>query len=501
MEVESASNNKQEAFKIGFSFAKVAAPTKKKREPEPDHRDYVIGISGNQLTSLNPTYSSGPLVIPLEVQGQTKRSKTQVADASQTPENNKAASTVPSEQQQQQQPTTQSKTIDEIAAEALIKEATQAQPIEDTQPKPIPMILQNQIEGIENITDEEERFKYDLDSRPDEASPEAYDSVPIEEFGFAMLRGMGWCPGKPIGLNNRGLAEPIEFVPRPGFRLGLGATPKDIPVKKKKYIKPGESREPKPQMVLPVGPDGRVRHVRGLSEKLVPLKTGLQPGQLVGIVSGPHDGLYARVVNVEQDEVNVRLEASSEEVTVSKDDLYIVDTSKLAENHPALKFMMKQKKTEEESQEPANNKKDSKSRSRSKSDKSDKSPKDTWLYPHILVRVISKSFTNGKLYNKKAQVVDVVGAKECVVQLDNGTLVEGVKQRMLETVLPKPGGKVMVVEGPNRGKLGILLERKKSDDKEDAIVQLLSDLTIETYSLDDVAQYMGAGDEVMDMAA
>ncbi len=31
-------------------------------------------------------------------------------------------------------------------------------------------------------------------------------------------------------------------------------------------------------MVAPTGPDGKVRHVKGISEKLVPLKKGLQVG-------------------------------------------------------------------------------------------------------------------------------------------------------------------------------------------------------------------------------
>jgi len=102
--------------------------------------------------------------------------------------------------------------------------------------KILPIILQNQIEGIEHIIDEEARFKYDVQSRPDEADEEAYEQVPIAEFGTAMLRGMGWEAGKPIGLNNRGLVEPIEFVARQG-RLGLGATPEMIETKKKKVHK------------------------------------------------------------------------------------------------------------------------------------------------------------------------------------------------------------------------------------------------------------------------
>jgi hypothetical protein len=83
-------------------------------------------------------------------------------------------------------------------------------------------------------------------------------------------------------------------------------------------------------------------------------------GQLVGIVSGTHEGLYARVIGSEDDDVGmcfyflvlylfvvftyllievVRLESSSEDVAVPKSDVSIVDLSQLSKGHPALKFM------------------------------------------------------------------------------------------------------------------------------------------------------------------
>ena len=37
-----------------------------------------------------------------------------------------------------------------------------------------------------------------------QSSVDDYDNVPVEAFGAAMLRGMGWEEGKPIGLTNRG---------------------------------------------------------------------------------------------------------------------------------------------------------------------------------------------------------------------------------------------------------------------------------------------------------
>lgn len=49
-----------------------------------------------------------------------------------------------------------------------------------------------------------------------------------------------------------------------------------------------------------------------------------------------------------------------------------------------------------------------------------------WLRPHIMVRMVSKSFENGKYYNKKVRVLDVTGHNECTIQLESGKLVEGI---------------------------------------------------------------------------
>lgn len=490
---------------IKFSIGKsTSSSVNKKRPQEEEKKDYVHGFSAEgDLISVEPQKKSGgPKVIPLDQQGHTKKTKRPSDTKEDIKKEEKA-------EQAEQNITEKTKTLDEIAAEAIVNDAINANKPIEVEGRSVPLTVQNQIEGLENITDEEERFKYDLASRPDEADEEAYEDMPIEEFGTAMLRGMGWTPGTAIGLSNKGLIEPIEFVKRPGYRLGLGAQPKDIPVKKKKYIKPGESREPPPIMVAPTGPDGKVRHVKGISEKLVPLKKGLRPNDLVGIVSGPHEGLYARVVSAgDDDDIVVRLESSSEDVVVSKADVSVVDLSKLAEGHPALKFMSKEskdrdrdrdesdekeKKEKKEKKDKSNSSSSSKSASKSHSNKDDSS--SSWLRPRIMVRVVSKSFQNGKYYNKKVRILDVIGRNECIIQLDNGSLVEGVKQRMLETVIPQKGAKVMVVEGENKGKLGTLLERKKSGDTEKAIVQLMNDLSIESFELDDVAQYVGDYDE------
>ncbi len=59
--------------------------------------------------------------------------------------------------------------------------------------------------------------------------------MPVEMFGEAMLRGMGWVAGQGVG-RHKVVVVPKEYVPRPG-RLGLGAEPATLQAKEKRYIK------------------------------------------------------------------------------------------------------------------------------------------------------------------------------------------------------------------------------------------------------------------------
>ncbi|VDI25344.1 Hypothetical predicted protein [Mytilus galloprovincialis] len=80
----------------------------------------------------------------------------------------------------------------------------------------IPLLMQNKIpEGFE--TDD----KLDVGLRPDEPEENDYEEIPIDQFGLAMLRGMGWQEGQGIGKNNKAVA-PVNAVLRPKG-LGLGA--------------------------------------------------------------------------------------------------------------------------------------------------------------------------------------------------------------------------------------------------------------------------------------
>eukprot|EP00903_Cladosiphon_okamuranus_P008182 g7881.t1 len=116
-----------------------------------------------------------------------------------------------------------------------------------------------------------------------------------------------------------------------------------------------------------------------------------------------------------------------------------------------------------------------------------------WLRPNIRVRVVHKSYAGA--YLGKGRVVDVPRIGQATVRMDVGDLVlEGVKERHLETVLPARGGKVVVVRGAEKGATGKLLAK----NKETALVQVYEDLRALTLSLDDVAEFTGALDEDVD---
>lgn len=70
---------------------------------------------------------------------------------------------------------------------------------------------------------EEEAFQRDFRSAPDMATLDQYKAVPVEEFGAALLRGMGWKEGQGIG-NQKGKKLVKETQPerRPAL-LGIGA--------------------------------------------------------------------------------------------------------------------------------------------------------------------------------------------------------------------------------------------------------------------------------------
>jgi hypothetical protein len=71
---------------------------------------------------------------------------------------------------------------------------------------------------------EEEAFENDMREAPDAPDLAAYEATPIEGFGAALLRGMGWKDGESLNKDKKPLAKPKEIKKRPAL-LGIGAKP------------------------------------------------------------------------------------------------------------------------------------------------------------------------------------------------------------------------------------------------------------------------------------
>lgn len=88
-----------------------------------------------------------------------------------------------------------------------------------------------------------------------------------------------------------------------------------------------------------------------------------------------------------------------------------------------------------------------------------------WLTNDILVRIISKKFANGQFYKRKGIIQRVYDDDKFTAQVeildsgpdqrDGGDILD-VDQKYLETVVPKDGKKVRIVNGKGRGMLAIL---------------------------------------------
>ncbi|NWI59086.1 KIN17 protein, partial [Calyptomena viridis] len=83
------------------------------------------------------------------------------------------------------------------------------------------------------------------------------------------------------------------------------------------------------------------------------------------------------------------------------------------------------------------------------------SRRDYWLQPEIVVKIVTKKLGE-KYHKKKAVVKEVIDKYTAVVKvIDSGDKLK-LDQTHLETVIPAPGKKVMVLNGGYRGNEGIL---------------------------------------------
>jgi len=127
-------------------------------------------------------------------------------------------------------------------------------------------------------------------------------------------------------------------------------------------------------------------------------------------------------------------------------------------------------------------------------------PSSSWVIPHIRVRIVTEKL--GRRYFKEKGVVVDVTPKGSTVEMPSNSSSSGhravldrVPERYLETALPKAGGRVVVLTASQGREYlyskGTLLERGKGR----GVVQLNTDKSVLTLSLDDLAEWLGPFEE------
>uniref|UniRef100_A0A8R1XVG7 G-patch domain-containing protein n=1 Tax=Onchocerca volvulus TaxID=6282 RepID=A0A8R1XVG7_ONCVO len=293
-----------------------------------------------------------------------------------------------------------------------------------------------------------------------------YDSVPIEMFGLAVLRGCGWHEGEGIGKTNKKVV-PLRISSRRPKGLGLGAAI--------------VSRSTDKSLDLDTG-------------KL----NGLKKASFVKITGGIYRNLYGRIESFDEDNASVivQLALNGKNVRVSHYALILVTAEEYGRKgknhyHDDGKYSdskIKEKDNEVRISQEKNYKKQ-KSKIIVESNR-----KVMWARPELKVRFIDKKFKNGKLYNEKVRILDAADRENCTVEDSSGNKYFQINEHWLETVIPKVRGKrLMIVNGPLRGNIAVLEARDKK--KHMVIARLVATDEIITMCFDDVCEYLDSFDE------
>ncbi|XP_063150169.1 G-patch domain and KOW motifs-containing protein isoform X1 [Candoia aspera] len=438
--------------------------------------DFLSAIEGRELQSVRPALQPKELIIPLIRKNQWKKPEVSETHQEQDGVNG----------------------VDAQAVKELIEESKKSQDQWESGSKVdpnlvIPLLMVNRVpDGFEDGD------KVDVSLRPESSTEADYEEVPVEAYGVAMLKGMGWKAGEGIGRTFRQDVKPPENRLRPKG-LGLGAdrsAAQDLqPSRSRRPLKPGE--EPSKSKDEPLG---------------------LVPGGAVFIESGPHKELYGKIEGVDGDNarVMVKLAIGSKVVTVSQHGVRPVtqkEYDKLAKDLSRLSKAHKEKEEEQRNgtkdssenraskgknesrdkkrKHPTGADRENHTRKQSKCADSSTSRASHWLRQDLRVRFIDKLYKGGKYYNTKMVIEDVLKPDTCVCRIEEGQILDGIHESMLETVIPRNDSDwVMVVLGEHVGRMGRILRRDKEQSR--AVVQLQQDEEkLLTLDYDAICHYVG----------
>jgi ribosomal protein L24 len=187
-------------------------------------------------------------------------------------------------------------------------------------------------------------------------------------------------------------------------------------------------------------------------------KPRFEVGACVVITKGPHDGLAGVVAEVREEELTVELAKSGSLVRVAA-----------AEVRELTREQQKEQAVEGEEGER-------------------KKKRLKWVVPNIRVKIVDKK---SKYYLKKAVVSEVLNEREFECFLSEGgrrEFVKTLREKDLQTVVPKPGGEVVVVRGSHTGDRGKVLKNDRQSEK--VVVQTEAELELITVAQDDLTEYV-----------
>ena len=319
-----------------------------------------------------------------------------------------------------------------------------------------------------------------------------FKTVSVEDFGYALIRGMGWKETRNLGGN-----DCLEIKPRP-LLLGLGAD--------SKTNKPSE-----------------YSNFSSNKKNACQKKTNdIDVGSFLKIHNGSYRGSFAITKQVDGvpglNNISVYMSSDSSPgfcvEIVKSEDVYKID-SDLNEGHPLLSLLLRVKQKElndievkkkKTRQKAVNffNKNEKLAHSNCLASKNEEPtyhlnyPNDaqkkmvtTWLLPGIRVRIVCPLMSQYYMLKGVVEDVQLNIQPSCtliVTQANNKKVVlENVLQSKLHTVIPRQGGKVIVLHGKYTNWTGILIS--KDNKLNSAMVQLEDNMQVLNFPYEHIAEF------------
>ncbi|TNN73248.1 G patch domain and KOW motifs-containing protein [Liparis tanakae] len=290
MSVPSGDQEERKPAAVSFGFTKTVSKFKPATGDviKKDDKDYLIGIDGKELQSTKPSEKPRELIIPLIQKNRWHR-----PDRAAQAEGEASGGKTP-------KATEENDSVESQAVKELIEDSRRQLELWQNGPQSdinlnlaIPLLMQNKVpDGFEDG----DHVKVDL--RPECSTEADYESIPVEAYGLAMLKGMGWNKEEGIGRTFKQHVEAIEPELRPKG-LGLGADRsaiKDLePTRHKRPPKPGDEKAKEDELVM-------------------------GPGGCVLVESGAHKELYGKIEGIDADNarVVVKLAIGGRSATISQ---------------------------------------------------------------------------------------------------------------------------------------------------------------------------------------